>query len=102
MRPMQKPPQGVTKPDAGVTATSPATIPDANPSAVGLPRWSHSAAIQLRAAAAQATWDAVRADPARPLLARALPPLNPNQPNQSKPAPVSVNTMLLGWMACSG
>ena len=41
--------------EAGVTATKPATSPEANPKAVGLPRWAHSAAIQLRAAAAAAT-----------------------------------------------
>ena len=39
---------------------------------------------------------------AEALLPRALPPLKPNQPNQSRPAPVRVSTMLLGCMACSG
>src|SRR5262245_26156345 len=99
---MASAPSGVTNPDAGVTATRPATTPDASPSPVGLPLCNHSAPTQLRAAAAAATWDAARADPARPLLARALPPLNPNQPNHNRPAPNSVSTMLFGWMACSG
>ena len=54
------------------------------------------------AAAAAATCDAVRAETAWPLLARALPPLKPNQPNHNRPAPSSVSTMLLGCMACSG
>src|SRR5205807_7909988 len=94
--------QGITKPAAGVTATRPATNPDANPRAVGLPLWHHSAIIQLRAAAAAAICEAPSAADARPLLARALPPLKPNQPNHNRPAPMSVSTMLLGCMACSG
>src|SRR5688500_9953635 len=94
--------QGKTNPEAGVTATRPATSPDAKPSAVGLPRWNHSAAVQDRDAAAAATCDAASADTARPLLAMALPPLNPNQPNHSRPAPSSVSTMLFGWLTCSG
>src|SRR5262245_9391331 len=93
---------GRTYPDAGVTATRPATMPDASPSAVGLPLCHHSATIQLRAAAAAATCDAVRADAASPLAAPALPPLKPNQPNHNSPAPSKGRTMLLGWMACSG
>src|SRR5262249_48328917 len=100
--PMARAPSGLTKPDAGVTATNPATTPDASPRAVGLPRCSHSTSIQLRAADAAATWDAVSAEPANPLLARALPPLKPNQPNQSGLAPKSVSTMLFGWIACWG
>src|SRR5262245_9076282 len=94
--------RGVTNPDAGVTATRPATRPEARPKAVGLPRCSHSTAIQLKAAAAAATCDAARAEPARPFAPSALPPLNPNQPNQSRPAPISVSTMLLGCIACCG
>src|SRR5258708_36992599 len=93
---------GETNPEAGVMATSPATTPLARPSAVGLPLCSHSAKSQERAAAAAATWEAVKAEPACPLLCRALPPLKPNQPNHSRPAPVSVRTMLLGCIACSG
>src|SRR5262245_29666147 len=93
---------GRTYPEAGVTATRPATSPEASPRAVGLPLCHHSTSIQLSAAAAAATCDAVRADTASALDSRALPPLNPNQPNQRSPAPVRVSTMLLGWMACSG
>src|SRR5258708_36775709 len=102
MRPMASAPRGVTKPQTGATATNPATIPEANPNAVGLPRCSHSATIQLNAAAAAATCEAARAAPAWPLLAKALPPLKPNQPNHRRPAPVSVSTMLLGCTAGSG
>src|SRR5262245_646713 len=93
---------GLTNPLAGVTATSPATTPDARPSAVGLPRCSHSMATQLSAAAAAAACDATTASAARLPAPSALPPLNPNQPNHRSPAPVSVSTMLLGCMACSG
>src|SRR5262249_20314275 len=93
---------GETKPEAGVMATSPATSPDAKPRAVGLPLSPHSASIQLRAAAAAAICVTVKAEAASPLAARALPPLKPNQPNQSRPAPVNVRTMLLGCIACSG
>src|SRR2546423_15415282 len=94
--------QGITYPEAGVIATRPATRPDAKPSAVGLPLYRHSAIVQLSAAAAAAICEAPSAADARPLLPRALPPLKPNQPNHSKPAPISVSTMLLGCMACSG
>src|SRR4051812_42391160 len=93
---------GLTNPEAGVMATSPATSPDARPSAVGLPRCTHSAAIQLSAAAAAAICEAPRATPPSPFAASALPPLKPNQPNHNRPAPVRVSTMLLGCMACSG
>ena len=41
--------QGATKPAAGVIATSPATSPEAAPSAVGLLRCTHSTANQPRA-----------------------------------------------------
>src|SRR5437870_13140162 len=95
-RPMIRAENGVTKPEAGVTATRPATRPEANPKAVGLPRWIHSAVIQLKAAPAAAIWEAARAAPAWPLLPSALPPLKPNQPNQSSPAPTKQSTMLLG------
>src|SRR5688572_6046395 len=99
---MMRPPQGYTNPEAGVTATRPATMPEASPRAVGLPRWNHSARIQLRPAPAAAIWVAAKAEVARAPLAPALPPLKPNQPNHNKPAPVRVSTMLLGWMAFSG
>src|SRR5579864_1010728 len=99
---MANPAQGKTKPAAGVTATRPATMPEANPRAVGLPRCHHSIKSQLSPAAAAAAWVAAKADTARLLLFSALPPLKPNQPNHNKPAPVNVSTMLLGWMACSG
>ena len=97
---MMSAPPGVTNPLAGVIATNPATSPDANPSAVGLPRWIHSTAIHARLATAAATCVTVKAETAWALAYRAEPPLKPNQPNQSKPAPRSVKTMLFGWKVC--
>src|SRR5262245_66685102 len=94
---MMSPPVTVTKPEAGVTATKPATMPDARPSAVGLPRWNNSASSQLRPAAAAAACVAANAEVAGAPLATALPPLKPNHPNQRRPAPVGGSTMLLGW-----
>src|SRR5574341_678905 len=91
---------GVTKPAAGVTATSPATAPEAAPSTVGLPRELHSVSIQPRAAAAVAVLVVVKAWAARPLAPSALPALKPNQPNQSRLAPITVIGRLWGGMAC--
>src|ERR1700675_3744836 len=91
---------GVTKPAAGVTATSPATAPEAAPSTVGLPREPHSVNIPARAAAAVAVLVVVKAWAASPLAASALPALNPNQPNQSRLAPITVMGRLcggIGW-----
>src|ERR1700752_2563717 len=91
---------GVTNPAAGVIATRPATAPDAAPSTVGLPREDHSVNIQPSAAAAVAVLVVMNAWAARPLAASALPALNPNQPNHSRLAPITVNGRLcggIGW-----
>src|SRR5579875_1231512 len=77
-------------------ATKPATAPLATPSTVGLPRAAHSLNTQARAAAAVAAWVAIIAEAAKPLAARALPALKPNQPTHSRPAPVSVMVRLWG------
>src|SRR5206468_2151729 len=100
--PMIAAPQGSTNPDAGVTATSPATMPDASPRAVGLPLKIHSTRHHVSPAAAAAAWVVVKPLAPRSVAFRADPPLNPNHPNQSSPAPISVSTMLFGCMACSG
>ncbi len=89
---------GVTNPAAGVIATRPATAPDAAPSTVGLPRDIHSVNIQPSAAAAAAVLVVMNACAARPLAASALPALNPNQPNHSKAAPITVKGRLCGGM----
>ena len=49
-KPIARAPPGLTKPQAGVIATSPATAAVAAPRAVGLPRWIHSIAAQERVA----------------------------------------------------
>src|SRR5712691_590993 len=91
---------GPTYPEAGVMATRPATAPDAAPRTVGLPRVAHSVNIQPSAAAAVAVFVARKALAARPLASSALPALNPNQPNQSRAAPMTVMGRLcgcIGW-----
>src|SRR5262245_31185562 len=99
---MHTPPPTYTKPLAGVTATSPATMPEASPSAVGLPLCSHSMTIHPRPAAAAAACVAANAEPASEEPLVALPPLKPNQPNHRRPAPRSVSTMLLGCATIFG
>src|SRR2546421_10566371 len=96
--PMTGAAMGVTKPAAGVTATRPATAPEAAPSTVGLPRVLHSVNIQPSAAAAAAVLVTRKALTARALASSALPALNPNQPNQSSPAPITVIGKLCGCM----
>src|SRR5215470_6609960 len=91
---------GVTKPAAGVMATSPATAPDAAPSTVGLPRELHSVNIHASAAAAVAVFVVVKAWAARPPALSALPALKPNQPNHRRLAPITVIGKLwggIGW-----
>src|ERR1700752_1997689 len=89
---------GPTKPEAGVMATSPATAPEAAPSTVGLPRIDHPVNIQPSAAAAAAVFVARNALAARPLASSALPALKPNQPTQSRAAPMTVSGRLWGCM----
>src|SRR5208283_4821089 len=87
---------GLTNPEAGVTAPRPATIPEANPRALGFFRISHSMAIQEHDPAAAAVIVAVKARAAVEFAARALPALKPNQPNQRSPTPSSVIVRLWG------
>src|SRR5256885_13913112 len=97
---------GLTWPAQGVMTTSPATMPEANPRMVGLPPWNHSTNIQAVAAAAAAIWVLVNASAATvpatgsSAFGRAIaePALNPNQPNHSRPAPMSVRPRLWGGM----
>src|SRR5437016_3040242 len=95
-------PQGRTKPEAGVTATRPATAPLAAPRVVGFPPLIHSATAHEKVAAAAATCVATKAEAARPLAARADPPLKPNHPNQSNPAPSTVSVRLWGGIGSRG
>src|SRR3954463_5082134 len=87
---------GLTKPAAGVMATSPATAPDAAPSVVGWPSRIFSTMSQPSIAAHVAVLVLTNATPARLLAPGAEPALKPNQPNHSRPAPSSVNGRLCG------
>src|SRR5215471_19419140 len=88
--------RGVTKPDAGVIATSPATAPEAAPNMVGFPVRIHSAIIQPSAANDAAVWVAMNALDARPFAPRADPALKPNQPTHNIAAPITANGRLCG------
>src|SRR5262245_5714159 len=88
--------RGVTKPEAGVIATKPATAPDAAPSIVGLPVLNHSATIQPSAAKEAAVCVAMNALDARPFAPRADPALKPNQPTHGIAAPITAKGRLCG------
>ena len=83
-------PMGPTNPQAGVIATRPPTAPEAMPSTLGLPWFTHSQIIQPRAADAVATCVTAMAMPAPPSAASWLPALKPNQPTHSMEAPITV------------
>ncbi len=80
----------MTKPDAGVIATRPATAPETMPSTDGFLAMIHSANIQASDAAAVAICVAAMAMPALTLEVTAEPALNPNQPTQSREAPMTL------------
>src|SRR5512146_3401730 len=93
---------GLTKPAAGVIATSPATAPEIAPSALGLPIRIHSAALHPIAAAAAPKCVATNALVARLPAESAEPALNPNHPTHSRHAPMKLSTTLCGGIASSG
>src|SRR4051812_5646539 len=96
MVPINKLEGTVTNPAAGVIATSPTTAPIQNPSAEGfLPRTT-SKSTQHNPAAAEAVFVVANADAARGPAPKALPALNPNQPNHNRPVPKRTNGMLAG------
>src|SRR6195952_1263078 len=95
-RPSTSAPIGPAKPDAGVTATRPATQPDSAPSSEGLPLKIHSANIHDIAAAAVATNELIMASGAPPVASRLEPALKPNQPTHSSEAPIMVMTSECG------
>ena len=90
---------GVTNPEAGVMATRPATEPEMAPRAEALPRLNHSTADQPTAAAAAAKWVLTKALVARVPAERAEPALKPNQPTQSRHAPMKLRTTEWGRMS---
>src|ERR1700677_1642808 len=93
---------GVTKPEEGVMATSPATAPEMAPKAVHRPFRSHSAARHPTAAAAAPKWVATNAEVARVPALKAEPALNPNHPTHKRHAPTKLSTTECGAMASSG
>src|SRR5438552_12509247 len=96
--PLNTAPPPVTKPQAGVITTSPATAPEQKPSTLGLPRVIHSAIGHTNEATAVASVVVVKALAAMASAPTALPALNPYQPTQSMPVPTMHNTMLCGGM----
>src|SRR4051812_29315196 len=94
--PITNAPVGLTKPDAGVIATSPATAPDRMPSRLGFLITIHSQNIHASAAAAVATWVLIIAAPASALAAAAEPALKPNQPTHNSAAPMNDHVRLCG------
>src|ERR1700712_3176864 len=95
-RPSTSAPIGPAKPEAGVTATRPATAPERMPSNEGLPLKIHSANIQDSAAADVATNELIRAMVEPPVASRLEPALKPNQPTHSSEAPIMVMTSECG------
>ena len=98
-RPSTIAPIGPAKPEAGVTATKPATAPEAAPSRLGLPLKIFSASNQASAAAAVATKVLIIAKVAVPPASSAEPALKPNQPTHSSEAPISVIVSEWGGIA---
>ena len=92
---------GQTNPAAGVIATSPEIAPDTAPMTLGLLLNSHEVPVQAMMPAAAAVFVTTKAFTASPLGARALPALNPNQPNQSSPAPRTTNGTWCGIIRSS-
>src|SRR5665213_858845 len=96
--PMRRAPIGLTKPEAGVMATRPATAPEIMPNTLGFLWMIHSMLIQPIAAAAVAICVAAIAIPALTFEVTAEPALKPNQPTQSSEAPITLSTRLCGAM----
>jgi len=90
MKPSTTEPIGPAKPDAGVTATRPATAPVTPPRSDGLPRTTCSTSSHERPAAAVATKVLMKATPVTPFDSRLEPALKPNQPTHSSEAPIMV------------
>src|SRR3954468_14664511 len=90
------------KPEAGVTATRPATTPEAAPSSDGLPRTICSVSSQLMPAAAVAIIVFMKATEATDDASRFEPALKPNQPTHSSDAPIMVMVSECGGIGSLG
>src|ERR1041385_841720 len=100
--PINTAPPEVTKPQAGVMSTRPATAPEQKPSTLGLPRNSHSAMGHTNDATAVASVVVRKALAATPSAATALPALKPYQPTHSMPVPIAQSAMLCGGIGSFG
>src|SRR4051794_28413157 len=100
--PIASAPPAVTKPQAGVITTRPATAPEQKPSTLGLPRTIHSISGHTKDATAVAIVVVMNALPATTSAATALPALKPYQPTHSMPVPIEHNTMLCGGIGSFG
>src|SRR6187399_385602 len=94
--PRMRPFIGLMKPAAGVIATRPTTIAVAAPTAVDFPRRNQSSSVHTTKVPAGASIVVTNARPAIGLAASALPALNPNHPNHSRPDPRSTSGTLCG------
>lgn len=83
-------------PAAGVMQTSPVIIPCTAPITDGLPKKATSKEVHVNKLVAAQTWVLRTATDEEMFAAYGAPPLNPDQPNQSSPAPVNISNMLLG------
>src|SRR5437870_1858449 len=92
---------GVTKPEAGVIATSPATQPIDAPRTLGLPLCNQEMVSHVSAAIAAAVLVTTKALTARGPALSAEPELKPNQPNQSSAAPRTVIVASCGSIGSS-
>ena len=82
-------PLAVTNPDAGVMTTSPATAPEQNPRTVGLPRVNHSIPGPNHRGDRGGKRRGHERTSRILSAATALPALNPYQPTQSMPVPIT-------------
>src|SRR5207245_8926845 len=90
----------LTKPEAGVMATRPATAPAAAPTTLGCFLSHQLTVIQVRAAMAVAVLVTTKALVASAPAPSALPALTPNQPNQSRAAPRTDMAATCGRATC--
>ncbi len=94
--------QGSTYPAAGVTVANPATAPVSAPIMLGLVSRLHAMNNQAIIATEAAMSVLTNAIAAIPFAASALPPLNPNHPNQSRPVPRATKAILCGAVLSPG
>lgn len=95
-RPVTTAPRVSISPQAGVMATMPATADETTPIVLTLPVRHFSARGQVTMAPAAPSWVLMKAAAALPWSVSAEPELNPNQPDQRRPAPTTTSGMLLG------